>query len=189
MGRKSKRKGRKYERELKAYLEDRVFVVKDVTPNAGEYARSECDLLVNLDPDAEVVDPFGLQEGPLPTLPRDLRVEAKYRRKARGFTHLYHTHLDTIGLGTQWGVRWDGAFCSGGVGAFMFFLEKVAHGRGDLGQGFIGVDEGVLTNTLEGWFFPDNMPARDVVAVRADGNKMWTKRWIFVWPFELDLEW
>lgn len=96
----SKRKGRKYELELKALLERYGCTVIDVASNAGLTGTFDADLLV-----------WAPGHGPLPGWQNRqdgymVELEVKYRKSGTGFSAIYDTHLATVGLGSPACVQW-----------------------------------------------------------------------------------
>ena len=156
----SKRKGRKYEREVIARLEALGWEVRDVSPNAGEYSRHECDLLIRRDGEW-------------------LTTEVKYRKSATGFSGLYNAHLETCGLGTTDATLWKDGWLSGGLVSLTANVSGMECER-------FGYDRKLGHNkTLRGWMGPEGMPPRDVVLFRASALEVGTSMWVAAWRGDL----
>ena len=149
----SKRKGRKYELEVKRLLEERGFTVIDVASNAGLTGTFDADLLVWL-PGYEPKS--GWQDRKDPAM---VEMEVKYRKEGTGFTGLYDAHLETVGLGTVSVVTWRDCI-TGGIPALIFASDDWE------------MDQNGLTKFTADAF----KPGVTVVACRAS-----RKPWIFIW--------
>lgn len=159
----SKRKGRKYEREVIALLEQ-YLKTRDVTPNAGDYSFFGCDLL--LYPDRE---PFH-DKNPL-------KAEVKYSKNASGFKSLYKKHLELVGLAGV--IEWKDGYYTSGVSTFCNAIMGSAS--------VVSVDECLMgSKTLHDWFYPhqEEIAPRDVLFLRASSRNVLTPAWITAWRGE-----
>ena len=161
----SKRKGRKYEREAIALLEQEIKT-RDVTPNCGEYSFFGCDLL--LYPPQEKFHKHN-----------PLKAEVKYSKNASGFKGLYRTHLELGGLGAGTVLEWRDGYYTAGLGDFCDAITSGARVVKTL-------TPLMDSKTLHDWFWPENeaIPVRDVLLLRASSSNVLTTVWIAAWRGE-----
>ena len=158
----SKRKGRKYERELIELLESHGCHVKDCHANAGISGRFDCDLLVA--PANVKLNTFWDINGDSNLV----EVEVKYSAKGRGFAKLYDAHLRGYGLGGADRHVWRDGMRTGGI---LAALEEPI-----LGLGLDGEDWHEDDNCLNSFLSKAFKTGVSLVACR-----MARKPWIFIW--------
>lgn len=154
----SKRKGRTYELEIKALLEDRGCTVIDVASNAGLTGKFDADLLVwrpGHNPKA------GWQQRKDPMM---IEMEVKYRKSAIGFSQVYDRHLKLCGLGGPDYIHWRDV----STGGIVSFLQSSFSTSMESWE----VHENALTKFTKAAF----KPGVSVVACRASRNP-----WLFFW--------
>lgn len=151
----SKRKGRKYELEVKSILERYGCTVIDVASNAGLTGQFDADLLVWFKGDPQP----GWQDRKDKNM---VEMEVKYRKNATGFTQLYDAHLETIGLGTHDCIEWRDVHTGGVLSLVQDGTIRDVWERSEVG----------LTKFTASAF----KPGVTVVACRAS-----RKPWIFLW--------
>jgi len=162
----SKRKGRKYEREAIDALREHGFAVRDVTPNAGEYQRHQCDLLIR---DAGATDEADW-----------LRAEVKYVGDGAGCKHLHEEHILGAALCQPDVIQWTDGYLSGGLNALSAWvagLDRETDWQAEREAMTKRVDQAMNAHD-----YSDEIDVpRDVVLFRHSGAQCLTSAWIAVW--------